>query len=77
MRLLIASVLLCGLLRPEGAEAFPFKRKKTKQPESVRWGMTKQEREKAIKKGLQKSRAEANRSRSKAKPVAVRAKSSQ
>ncbi|MBL8233061.1 MAG: hypothetical protein JNL98_31475 [Bryobacterales bacterium] len=77
MRLMIASVLLFGLLRPESAEAFPFKRKKPKQPETVRWGMTKQEREKAIKKGLQKNRAEANRSRSKVKPVAVRAKSSQ
>jgi hypothetical protein len=74
MRYLIASVLLFALLQPDSASAFPFKRKKTNQPAQARWGMTKEQREKAIKKGLRKNRG---KGRSKAKPVEVRAKVSQ
>lgn len=74
MRFLIASVLLFGLLRPECAEAFPFKRKKSNKPAQVRWGMTKEQRQKAIKKGMAKNRAQA---RSKSKPIEIRPKSSE
>ncbi|MCS7023407.1 MAG: hypothetical protein NZV14_01300 [Bryobacteraceae bacterium] len=76
MRLFSMWVVVAALLFPPASEAFPFQRKKQKQPETIRWGLTKQERKKTIQRGLKKNHTEARRKRSAEEAITIRPKAS-